>query len=293
MSPADSEDTVVELSRRAVGVRVDSRRVELEAGLRGVDGNRGGSEVDGGLELTLVAGRNVGESGQSRSRVGSGVGASSVLSGVRVGRLGVDTSVGDDVLHGLSHESTVAALVALAPRAVHEVLLRERDELLGAEEVATLGGTSGGEGPARSALLLVLDGSDGTLLRPVPGGGGSSGSERGSLPVLEGVSGHLEAVEVLSELSVGHVSESVHGEGEAVVALVHAVDVLAVLGPDGVTKAHVRGRVGLALSGGPANEGDVVATVAEESGGSTNQTDKENDGFHLFLKNCLKGEEMR
>lgn len=49
-----------------------------------------------------------------------------------------------DELESVIHETTVAALVDLV--AVHELLLRKRDELAGLEEVGTLDSTSGGEG---------------------------------------------------------------------------------------------------------------------------------------------------
>jgi len=147
-TPADSEDTVIELGGRAVRIRVDSRAVELERGLRSVDGDRGGSEVDRVLEGILITRSNVGVGSEGRSRVGSRISASSVSSGVWVRAFSVNSSGGNDVVHGLSHETTVATLVSLAPRAIHEVLFGEGDELLGSEEVASFGGSSGGERPA-------------------------------------------------------------------------------------------------------------------------------------------------
>jgi len=148
VSPAGSQDTVVEVLRRAVRVRVDSRGVELEAGLRSIDGNRGWSLRDRGLESTFVTRSDVVEGSEGGSRVGSVVRASSVFSGVWVAGFGINATVGDDVLHGLSHETSVASLVSLGERAIHEVLLREGNEVLGSNEVASFGGSSGGEGPA-------------------------------------------------------------------------------------------------------------------------------------------------
>ena len=51
--------------------------------------------------------------------------------------------------------------------AVHQVLLGEGDQLAGGLEVGALHGARGREGPAGTALLLVLDGSHIALLHPV------------------------------------------------------------------------------------------------------------------------------
>jgi len=167
-SPSDGQDSVIQLSGRASWLVVDSRSVQLEGSLRSVNGNRGGTNSNLGLEIALVSRVDVDESSGSTSTVGWVVLASSILGGVRIRSLGVKTLVGDDVGHGLSHETSVASLVSLRPRAIHQILLRERGEFALAEEVASLGGSSGGKGPARSALLLVLDLSDGTLGSPIP-----------------------------------------------------------------------------------------------------------------------------
>jgi hypothetical protein len=56
--------------------------------------------------------------------------------------------VGDDVLEGLVHETSVASLVSLGGGAINKVLLGKADESLGGTEVSTFGGASGGERPA-------------------------------------------------------------------------------------------------------------------------------------------------
>jgi len=70
-SPSDSQHSVVQLRSRAVGIRVDTRGVELERGLRSVDGDGGGSNEDGVLESSLVSLVDVLEALQSGTRVGS------------------------------------------------------------------------------------------------------------------------------------------------------------------------------------------------------------------------------
>lgn len=120
------------------------------------------------------------------------------LSLVRVGLLGVDASVGLDVLEGIVHQASVAAVVAVTARAVHQLLLAQGHQLAGLLEGLTLQGASlkkkkeairtskfsaaGGflyshcqthstEGPAGAALLLILHRGDVSLVPPVDGGG--------------------------------------------------------------------------------------------------------------------------
>ena len=72
-----------------------------------------------------------------------------------------------DILESIVHETSIATVVALAGRAVDELLLGEAWEAALGEVVGSLKSTSGREGPAGAALALVLDGGDGTLGSPV------------------------------------------------------------------------------------------------------------------------------
>jgi len=145
-SPSNGENSVIESSSGAIWLNVDSAAVELEGVLRSIDGDGGGSLGDLLLKIVLISLVDIGEALEGGSPVGSGVFASPRgLGGVWVASLGVDATVGDDVLEGLSHQSSVASLVALRERAIHEVLLRERDQGVGGQEVATLGRSSGRE----------------------------------------------------------------------------------------------------------------------------------------------------
>lgn len=73
---------------------------------------------------------------------------------VGVGGLRVQSSVLLDVGKGLVHQTTVAALVALRPGAVHQVLLAQGHQLASLPEVLTLQRAGGAEGPAGAALTL-------------------------------------------------------------------------------------------------------------------------------------------
>jgi len=148
VSPSNSENSVVELAGRAVWLSVDSAGVELEAGVAGINGNRCWSEVNFGLEISLRSSLDVGESSEGGTNIGSAEGACSVFGSVWVAGFSVNSLVADDVLHGLSHQSSVTSLVSFGGGAVNEVLLRESDHLVLGEEVASFGGSSGGKGPA-------------------------------------------------------------------------------------------------------------------------------------------------
>jgi len=145
---ADGKDTVVELS--AASRVEDTRLVELEGRLVGLNGDGDGLLGDGSNELSLVVGGDIRVRADGGSVVSSLGGLASVgaSGGVGVVSLGGDTVVLDDVLEGVVHQTTVAALVALSSRAVNELLLRERDELASGNSVGTLDGASRGERPA-------------------------------------------------------------------------------------------------------------------------------------------------
>jgi hypothetical protein len=173
VSPSSSQNSVVQLRSGAIWLVVDSAAVELERRVRSIDGNAGWSSVNLHLEVILVSLVNIDVSSESGTAIRSFVNAGSVLCSVWVAGLSVDSLGIDDVLHSLSHESSIASLVSLIVRAINEVLLGQADELLRGEEVASLSGSSGGEGPARTALLLVLNMGDGSQCVPVPLGGKS------------------------------------------------------------------------------------------------------------------------
>ena len=88
--------------------------------------------------------------------------------------------------------------------------------------MGTLEGASGGEGPAGTALALVLDGGDGTGINPVDGGGVPGGVELG------GGLGSSELVSLVSEdalvLGGSPVGELVVADGVAGVGLVVLLD---------------------------------------------------------------------
>jgi len=144
-SVSNGEDTVVELSSASGGVE-DARSVSLEGTLVGLDGDGGWSGLDGGLEGRLGVGGDLDVSGGLELSGVGGLGAGSVSSGVGV--VGLELShVGLVPFEGTFHGATVATGGADVVT-VDEFLLGEGEESSGLDEVSTLHGTSGGEGPA-------------------------------------------------------------------------------------------------------------------------------------------------
>ncbi len=144
-SVSDGEDTVVEVGSALSGE--DSARVELESVLVGLNGNGNwllghslgklSLRVDGDVSVRV----NVG--GDGARLAGAGITGS-----VRVRSLSADTLVGDDVLEGVVHKSSIARHISLILGAIHELLLRKADELILGDEPGSLDGSSGGKGPA-------------------------------------------------------------------------------------------------------------------------------------------------
>lgn len=62
------------------------------------------------------------------------------ISLIRVGLLGVEASVGLDVLEGVVHQASVAAVVAVTAGAVNQLLLAQGHQLAGLLEGLTLQG---------------------------------------------------------------------------------------------------------------------------------------------------------
>jgi len=278
VTPTNSQHSVVQLRSRAGGLVVDSRRVELERGLRSVDGNGSGSLGDGLLELVLVSGGNVLVSLQSGSRVGSVVLAVSVFSGVRIRGFGIDSLVVDDVLHGLGHQTSFASHVSFRGRAIDEVLLRERNEFLGGEEMASLSRSSGRERPARTTLSLILDSSNGSLGSPIERSG--EGRYFKFLTGVLSISGDFDSEVELSEFSVGEVSQVVHGQLHSVVLGIDSVDVSLVSLEDGISVLEFFVIVRSSVLLHPLNEKSLVVLFRSEGKSAGKEESDEDDGLH-------------
>merc|ERR1719183_1932932 len=201
--------------------------VHLEAHLVGLDGNADWAGVGHGIEeVGLVA--DVLVTGHTTLRNGGGVAglARAITASVRIGILSGDSGLlveGESVVH----QTTVATRILLG--AVNQLLLTEGLQIAGGDFPLALKTASGGEGPAGSALALVLDWGHCTL-------GGPVDARRSSLAgMLVGSHlGHvamgwlLEAEHGLLVLLVGHGSERAGvAESDTVLAAV-GLDVIDV-----------------------------------------------------------------
>jgi len=132
-----------------------------------------------------------------------------------------DHTDADSIGESIGHEATVAARVAdllggaredhAILLAVDELLLRDKRKLLVSKEVSTLHAASGRESPAGTAVGLILDLSDGTVVDPVLGGRVVSETINSKSVLTRGLDG-LEAEVLGSELFLGKVSELVELE---------------------------------------------------------------------------------
>ena len=143
-SVSNGGDGVVEVGSAVWGVQ-NTTRVSLEDELVGLNGNGGWSLGDGGLELVDRVGWDVSVGLHVNLTLVLGVLARSVSGGVDVIRLEV-LGILLSVVEGGMLPSSIATIGDGV--AVNELLLGEVEELSGGDEVSSLDGAGGGEGPA-------------------------------------------------------------------------------------------------------------------------------------------------
>jgi hypothetical protein len=180
------------------------------------------------------------------------------------------------VLESVLLETTVATVVTPleAGGAVNELLLGERDEATGGEEVSTFEGTSGGESPAGTALTLILDSGDGTLGSPVNVSVGDGFTEVHVLTILLEVTSTAES---LSVFLLGHIGENV--------VSVNGSQVHAVEGINGGVLLKVFHESELEfLTGtvGFAPLGNVLHVFSFVLGGNETEESGDSEGFHSW-----------
>ena len=137
------------------------------------------------------------------------------------------------------------------------MLLRERQEFSGVDEDVSFSGSSGGEGPARTALSLILDWGDGTSGLPIDRGWES---REVGLQVVVDVDRSLllgteTSGETSSELLRHEVSELVGTHGPRESLGVVGVDLLNVGVVDSTSENNfLSALVLLSMDGGPVVE---------------------------------------
>lgn len=150
-------------------VSKNTRLVGLEVNGVSLDRDGDGLLSNGGLKGCHAVGGSLSECGDvDGGGLGLIVNASAVGGGVSV--VGFEVSVvALQVSESAGLPTTVATEAGL--NAVDELLLGEGKELAGGDLPSTFEGASRGEGPAGTALTLILDGGDGTSSGPVYSGG--------------------------------------------------------------------------------------------------------------------------
>ena len=219
----DGEDGVVDLLIALVN---DSTLVEMEDA--GIENDGDGVHGNGVLEGLLIHLRKDNATSRLDNNLALVILAVLVSSVVGILLLSAETLV-VDVVQSAPGPASVATLVLVLgdSGAIDQLLLRQGDQLTRVDEVSSLDGTSGREGPAGSARGLVLDGGDGTLISPVDSLG--SITEHGGHTARAG-SGILSAsAELVKELLLSNISELVHTHGPVVVLGVVDSNLLQVL----------------------------------------------------------------
>jgi len=217
--------------------------------------------------------------------------ASSVLWNIWVISLGLHW-VSLRVSDGETHESSIASELEVI--AIDELCLGESNKFSCGHKVSSLEGSSGREGPARSALSLVLDIGDGSSSDPVNLISKVGGVELSLFESLEGL--WLESIHSLHLLlGVVHEHINAHGGGLAISGVV-LLDLSQLLG-ELVESELVFGlsSIGLSVLGNEMHElllggGDHVRGLVKRSGlsrhveegsggGKTNGGDRSGDLF--------------
>jgi len=252
------QDTVVQIS--TASIRDDTARVELPVQTRGIDGNRDGLLSNGLNQGVGVVGRDISVGLDGDGRFARRGFARTILSSVGIVTFSAETTISNDEFESLVHQTTFATFVTIAAGAVNQFLFRQRDHGGTAvfNHVISFNRASGREGPAGTALTLILDGGDLASSSPVNRGGGLDGSIKLSnvLGANEIVLDVDKAVVLSAEFVVGHITELVHGQFVSAFSLgLVAANVVQVVTENSSTASLFSGRsVGLAVFSGPLGE---------------------------------------
>lgn len=238
----DDEHTVVKVGAALAGKH--TRAVGLESELIGLNGNRDRLLSNSRHQGGDGASRHVGETSRSNtSNIGvaggsAGARLASGTGGVGVLVLGGQTAILRDEGEGIVHPSTVATGILSACVTGHQLLLGERQKRAILQVVRTLKRTSGGEGPARAAVALVLDRGDGTSSDPINGSRKGRSILRSLVNTATVRSAQVRSAgtansDGINELIVGEVGELVHAHlvSLSLVSVV-LVDHVQVIGED-------------------------------------------------------------
>jgi len=143
----------------------NTRLVESESAFISSNGDGNGAGNQSSLELFRVLGSDDLDTRVSLNSLGRVILAFAILSSIGIVSFEFETVVGG-IGNSLLGPATIATLSSELS-AINDLLFSERKEFSILDEVEAFNDTSSGESPARAALALVLDGSNGTLGSPI------------------------------------------------------------------------------------------------------------------------------
>jgi len=136
----------------------------------GIDSDSNGLLDNGGGELINISFGDIGERFNINRGVIMMIVAFSFSGLIRVFSFSGNSS-SLNIFKGIIHQSSVTSLISIFSRAINELFFRERFKFFFFNERGSFEGSGGREGPARSTLSLIFDGSDGSSFVPVDRGG--------------------------------------------------------------------------------------------------------------------------
>jgi hypothetical protein len=121
-------------------------------------------------KILLTEGNIIGATNDANTLLKSWQLALLINSTVRILILSYETTSILDVFKSVRRKATFAAIIIERTSAINKLLLAEVSELSVLLHEVSLHAANSGEGPAASALGLVLDGSNYSIVTPVPVG---------------------------------------------------------------------------------------------------------------------------
>jgi len=267
----------------AAGARsfiVHTTLVQLEGVVASVNGNRHWLSVQSSGKSSLRATSNILVPSDGGTNVGGAEVASALAGSVRVAGFSVNTVVSNDIFEGIVHQPSVAPLVAIRRGTVDQVLLRKADQVARLDLVNTLNTASGGEGPAASALALVLDASDGSLGPPVNGVSKRSSWGVGLSPQQRLTGINVGAEVDLSVFLVGEVSHVVQAKDGFVVDAVPGMNIIHIPLESKESLFELLSGIDPVVLVHPVHKGILVFLLGERSGNDAKEGEQQ-DCFHV------------
>jgi len=168
----DSKDSMIDVHRSilAVLIRIDACLVVSEA-CNNLEGDRNRTDHEKVVaKILLTEGDIVGASNYADTLLKSWQLALLIDCSVRIEILSDETTSVHDIFKGVRRQATFASKIVKTTSAINKLLLTEVSELSVLLHKVSLHASHCGEGPAASTLGLVLDGSNYSIVTPVPVG---------------------------------------------------------------------------------------------------------------------------